>query len=545
MRHTENYQITLAWYQSIPSSDIQINRGQSCICGMAKIGEEKAQGDGTKKVSSHYELNASDNPGSLITQVQLKGENYEEWAKAVRISLRARRKWGFVDGTHKEPETDAPEMEDWWTVQSMIVSWILNTIEPNLRSTITYVENAKDLWEDIKERFAVVNGPRIQQLKAELADCKQQGSTMVAYYSKLKTLWDELINYEKTLQCTCSGCTCGVVLKLEKRREEEKVHQFLMGLDDTSYGAVRSSVLATDPLPSLNRVYAIMVQEERMKSITRTKEEKGMVVGLAVQAGSKNKGRREAKDKSVVCSHCGKTGHDAKGCFQIIGYPEWWGDRSRTDGGTSEPRQGSSGGRGRGSAARANVAHVFGGSCSAPGTKENNHEIAGLSNEQWQTLMTMIKSHNTSNTETMTGKKACDWWIIDSGASNHMTGRLQNLCDKRVIQNCPSNSAPIALVVEEEPLRDIDLPGGIDTEHDAPPPSEQVVDPPTPASDAEPTSSPTSLIEAPLGRGHRLKKPPIKLQEYVTHATIQLSPSDRSPLSSDNSGVLYPLEKNI
>ena len=216
---------------------------------------------------------------------------------------------------------------------------------------MTYVENVKAWWEDIKERFSVVNGPRIQQLKAELADCKQQGMSMVAYYGKLKTLWDELANYEQILQCTCRGCKCDVASKLEKRREEEKVHQFLMGLDDTSYGTVRSSVLATDPLPSLNRVYAIMVQEERMKTITRSKEEKGMVVGLAVQAGSKSKGRREGKDKSVVCSCCGKTGHDAKGCFQIIGYPDWWGDRPRAEAGSSEPRQGAPGGRGRGSVA--------------------------------------------------------------------------------------------------------------------------------------------------------------------------------------------------
>jgi len=33
------------------------------------------------------------------------------------------------------------------------------------------------------------------------------------------------------------------------------------------------------------------------------------------------------KDKSTTCSHCGKTGHDAKGCFQLIGYPKRWGAR--------------------------------------------------------------------------------------------------------------------------------------------------------------------------------------------------------------------------
>lgn len=52
----------------------------------------------------------------------------------------------------------------------------------------------KELRDDIKERFSVVNGLRIQQLKAEIAECKQQGMTMVAYYGK--KLWDELANYE-------------------------------------------------------------------------------------------------------------------------------------------------------------------------------------------------------------------------------------------------------------------------------------------------------------------------------------------------------------
>jgi len=129
---------------------------------MSQIKENvKNQRDGVKKGPSPYDLNASDNLGNVITLVQLCGENYEEWMQTVKVSLRARRKWGFLDGTHKIPDEDAPEMEYWWTVQSILVSWILNTIESNLRSTITYAENAKDLWEDINEHFSVVNGSRI------------------------------------------------------------------------------------------------------------------------------------------------------------------------------------------------------------------------------------------------------------------------------------------------------------------------------------------------------------------------------------------------
>ena len=315
-----------------------------------------------RKKPSPYDLNSNDNPGSIITQVQLRGENYEEWAKAVRTSLRARRKWGFLDSTVQQPNEDSPEIEDWWTVQSMVVSWILNTIETSLRSTISYRENAKELWDDIKERFLVVNGPRVQQLKSELAECKQKGMAMVNYYGKLKTLWDELGNYQQIPTCTCEGCKCNIKAQLERRREEEKVHQFLMGLDDVLYGTVRSNLLATDPLPSLNRVYSILIQEERVKAIVRTKEERIEIVGWAVQTGGGMRERENTKDKGIVCSNCNRTGHDTMSCFQLVGYPDWWGDRPRHEGkgvarvkGQQQGR-GTNSGRGRG--VRANAAQV-------------------------------------------------------------------------------------------------------------------------------------------------------------------------------------------
>lgn len=58
-------------------------------------------------------------------------------------------------------------------------------------------------------------------------------------------------------------------------------------------------------------------------------------MGLAVQAGHKSKWRGEIKDKSMVCSICRKAGHDDKNCFQVVGYPDWWGDRPRSEGGSS------------------------------------------------------------------------------------------------------------------------------------------------------------------------------------------------------------------
>lgn len=72
-----------------------------------------------RKTISPYDITVSDIPGSLITKIQLKGENYDEWARSFWIALRARKKFGFIDGTIQRPDERSPDLEDWWTNNSL------------------------------------------------------------------------------------------------------------------------------------------------------------------------------------------------------------------------------------------------------------------------------------------------------------------------------------------------------------------------------------------------------------------------------------------
>ncbi|PNX93517.1 retrovirus-related Pol polyprotein from transposon TNT 1-94 [Trifolium pratense] len=392
-----------------------------------KAGKTAHTGDGVviRKTISPYDITSNDNPGSLITHVQLKGENYDEWASSIRTALRARKKFGFVDGTIGRPGEESSDLEDWWTNNSLLVSWIMNTIEPSLRSTMSHMEVAMDLWNDIKERFSIANGPRIQQLKAELVECKQKGLTIVTYYGKLKKLWEELVNYDQILTCKCGLCTCNLGNQITKKREEEKIHQFLMGLDDTLYGTVRSNLLAQDPLPTLNKVYATLVQEERLRMVTRVTEERGEAMAFAVHSKFKN------KEKEESCSHCNQVGHNSEGCFQLIGYPEWWGDRRRRPmkgSGRGKPEQSNN--RNRGGTAKAHVAQA----------KEITAEVSaadfGLTSDQLQTLSSLLNNVKLGSIEKLNGKCSFLPWIIDTGASHHMTGQLECLTNIRNIFEC-------------------------------------------------------------------------------------------------------------
>lgn len=65
-----------------------------------------------RRTVSLYDLTSSDNRGSIISQPLLRGSNYEEWEKNLRLTLVARKKFGFLDGTISQPRHDSPDLEN-------------------------------------------------------------------------------------------------------------------------------------------------------------------------------------------------------------------------------------------------------------------------------------------------------------------------------------------------------------------------------------------------------------------------------------------------
>lgn len=74
----------------------------------------------------------------------------------------------------------------------MVIAWLHNAIDKSLHRSVAYVDTAKDLWFDLKDRYSQGNELRIHQLKREITLTIQGSLTVTEYFTKLKTLWDEL-----------------------------------------------------------------------------------------------------------------------------------------------------------------------------------------------------------------------------------------------------------------------------------------------------------------------------------------------------------------
>lgn len=227
---------------------------------------------------SPYSLFSSDNPGALITSVQLKGDNYNEWTMEMMNALRAKKKAGFIDGSLPKPKEDGKELEAWLSVNSMIVGWIRSFIEPRVRSTVTFITEAHKLWDNLKKRFDVGNKVRVHQLMEQLVSCRQNGQAVIDYYRRMAVMWEELQTYRPPPACTCSAATA-----YEKEREDERVHQFIMGLDDSRFGNVVTAIIEAYELPDLGKVYAKVIREEARLNSSKNRETSQEAIGFVAK----------------------------------------------------------------------------------------------------------------------------------------------------------------------------------------------------------------------------------------------------------------------
>ncbi|XP_070015687.1 uncharacterized protein [Nicotiana sylvestris] len=109
----------------------------------------------------------------------------------MKIALRAKRKLGFINGTCTKDQFTNDLGEDWGCFNVNVSTWIMNIVSSELVNGIVYASNAHEVWTNIQDRFDKINGSRIYNLHREIATVSQCTSSIFAYHSRLKLLWDE------------------------------------------------------------------------------------------------------------------------------------------------------------------------------------------------------------------------------------------------------------------------------------------------------------------------------------------------------------------
>ena len=299
---------------------------------------------------SPYYLNNGDHPGIKIVPDPLTGDNYQSWRRSMTTALSAKNKLGFVNGTISQPNDESdPLFLDWQRCNDLVLSWITNCLSRQIYSTVLYLYTAKEVWNDLQQRYTQSNGTRVHHLKQAIASLKQETLSVSEYFTILKGFWDELLSYRPIPGCTCGAkCICGLSRILLDYQHYDYVHSFLMGLDD-SFAAVRGQILLMEPLPGINKVFSLVHNHEKQKGVgilplpvglptvgstallSRLDNSMNQVYShpnLGSTAGPAallsrfdNRQSQYPRRDKPTCSHCGFKGHTVDKCYKLHGYP--------------------------------------------------------------------------------------------------------------------------------------------------------------------------------------------------------------------------------
>ncbi|KAK2969268.1 hypothetical protein RJ640_021987 [Escallonia rubra] len=258
----------------------------------------------TMDPSNSYFIHHSDHPSHLLVPIKLNGANYSSWSKSMIHALTAKNKIGFINGSIEQPsEKDQPtEYALWNQCNSMILSWLTHSVEPDLAKGVIHAKTAYQVWEDFKDHFSQNNAPAIYQIQKSLASFSQGTMPVSTYFTKLKGLWDELDIYRALP-------TCNQMKAHDEQREEDRLMQFLMGLHDT-YNVVRTNILMMSPLPNVRQAYSLVIQEETQRQMTPESTENFSIAAAIQRRG--NHFSNKSKDKH--CEHCNREGHTIESC---------------------------------------------------------------------------------------------------------------------------------------------------------------------------------------------------------------------------------------
>ena len=93
----------------------------------------------------------------------------------------------------------------------MVIGWLIASMDRLIAKSIMYCGTAHKIWSNLEECFGQASLAQLYSLQEELMNMHQlPDQHIAAYFTKMKTVWDELDYLCPLPYCKCNSCSCGL-----------------------------------------------------------------------------------------------------------------------------------------------------------------------------------------------------------------------------------------------------------------------------------------------------------------------------------------------
>uniref|UniRef100_A0A2N9EUP8 Integrase catalytic domain-containing protein n=1 Tax=Fagus sylvatica TaxID=28930 RepID=A0A2N9EUP8_FAGSY len=308
-------------------------------------------------------------------RTKLKGSNYLQWSRAVRVFLTGCGKESYLTTTKP---VDATKIPQWLKEDAQIMTWLWNSLEPDVFNNVSYLESSKDIWDTLHLMYSSEeNITRIHELYQDMFSLQQGDRSIEEYFSLLQDL-------DPIRSQILSGKDIPTVSETYARVRRAAISS--SGVKDE-----RSALVGHYDTP----------QGERGDHSSR----RGTHNGRGSRGGCSGGGGRGPRK----CTHCGRTNHTIDFCWKLHGKLAW-ANHATIDGDNSTP---------------------------------TSEEQVLISKAEYDSILQRASSSSmVVSGNTCLHSSSSPPWVINSGASDHMTDNSSLLSN--ILNPCSPFSVTVA-----------------------------------------------------------------------------------------------------
>ena len=277
------------------------------------------------------------------------------------------------------------------------------TVGPARPGRLPTLLTARDIWKALSKAFYDgTNELQVFTLKRRAFSAKKNGRPLSIYYGELTEIFSELDHRDKVVMVDETD-----IASYQKLFQRQRVRIFLAGLEG-DFKQVSGKILRKDLIPELEECYALVRREDVCHGVMNEQLENSEALAMVTRNRSnQNWSPQHQQDQkrpihpktanggdksSYKCTRCDQTGHTKSRCYELVGYPEWW-DHSRDSRKKNSKK-----------ASTATIVETK----TEDDSGEKSSALAAAAGNGGKVLNIFTHVSNSA-------------WIIDSGATDHMT----------------------------------------------------------------------------------------------------------------------------
>jgi hypothetical protein len=344
--------------------------------------------------------------------------------------IAEREKIDYIIGDTPQLKKGDASYAKWYAENQKVKRWLLISMKPEIMKRYLRLGTAREIWIALAKAFYDGSDEtQVFALNQRAFNTKQDGRPLSTYYGDLVEIFQELDHRDKVVMNDPDD-----VKTYRKTVERLRVHIFLHGLD-AEFDQLRGEILRKDPSLDFEETYAYVRRDAMRRATLNGEPDQLESSAMVARRTNPHQGRTNPKSEQApnssnpvtdqtrssnrsyeigaarserVCTHCGANGHTKARCYELIGFPEWWDPAKAPRKRNSRPNHHAS----------VTVAET-----SADNPKATSSLVATSGNIGKALNISVPNSSST--------------WIIDSGATDHMT------FDTHPIQSLKSSKQPV------------------------------------------------------------------------------------------------------